>query len=165
MSLNKDSKKAVVANIEKVFNGAQTVVLAEYRGVTVNNMTIVRKKARKSNVYFHILKNTLARIAVKDTKFSPLVDKMYGSLVYSISEDPVAAAKVVHEFAKDNEIVKIVAGMCNEKVLDVNAVKMLASIPSREELLATTMGLMQQIPASFVRCINAIKEKKEAVSA
>ncbi|MCC2625138.1 MAG: ribosomal protein [Burkholderiales bacterium] len=165
MSLNLESKKTVVAGVSKTLNTAQTVVLAEYQGVTVAQMTALRANARKSDVYLHVLKNTLARIAVKDTKFAPLADKMSGQLVYAISEDAVAAAKVVNDFAKSNEALKIVAGQYNEKLLDVVEVKKLASIPSRNELLAQVMGVMQQIPASFVRVVAAIRDQKETAAA
>jgi large subunit ribosomal protein L10 len=165
MSLNLESKKTVVAGVSKTLNTAQTVVLAEYQGVTVEQMTALRANARKSEVYLHVLKNTLARIAVKDTKFAPLADKMSGQLVYAISEDAVAAAKVVNDFAKSNEALKIVAGQYNEKLLDVVEVKKLASIPSRNELLAMAMGVMQQIPASFVRVVAAIRDQKETAAA
>ncbi|MCC2644839.1 MAG: ribosomal protein [Burkholderiales bacterium] len=165
MSLNLESKKTVVAGVSTTLNTAQTVVIAEYQGVTVEQMTILRANARKSGVYLRVLKNTLARIAVKDTKFAPLADKMSGQLVYAMSEDAVAAAKIVNDFAKSNEALKIVAGQFNEKLLDVAQVKKLASIPSRDELLAQVMGVMQQIPASFVRVVAAIKDKKEAAAA
>jgi large subunit ribosomal protein L10 len=161
LSLNKESKKAVVAAVSETLKSAQTIVIAQYQGVTVEKMTAIRASARKANVYFHVLKNTLARKAVDSTQFAPLADKMVGQLVYSISEDPIAAAKIVSDFAKDNEAVKIIGGMYNDKLLDVAGVKQLAAIPSRDELLAMVMGVMQQIPASFVRCVAAIKEQKE----
>jgi len=164
LSLNLESKKTVVAGVSNTLNTAQTVVLAEYQGVTVEQMTALRASARKSDVYLRVLKNTLARIAVKDTKFAPLADKMSGQLVYAISEDAVAAARVVNDFAKSNEALKIVAGQYDEKLLNVAEVKKLASIPSRNELLAQVMGVMQQIPASFVRVVAAIRDQKEAAA-
>lgn len=165
MSLNLQNKQAIVAEVSKTLESAQTVVIAQYAGVTVETMTAVRAKARKANVYLHVVKNTLARKAVADTKFAPLADQMAGQLIYSVSEDPVAAAKIVNEFAKESDKVKIVAGMYNEKLLDATGVKQLAVIPSREELLAQVMGLMQQIPASFVRLVAAIKTQKEQEAA
>lgn len=164
MSLNLESKKTVVANVASTLKSAQTVVLAEYQGVTVSQMTVLRANARKSNVYLHVVKNTLARIAVQDTQFASLADKMSGQLVYAISDDAIAAAKVINDFAKDNNAMKIVAGQYNEQLLDVAGVKQLASIPSREELLAKVMGVMMEIPASFVRVIAAIRDQKEAAA-
>ena len=161
MSLNLEGKKAVVGEVSEILKSAQTLVVAQYSGVTVAKMTTVRSDARKSNVYLHVIKNTLVRKAVEGTKFAPLADKMSGQLVYSVSEDPIAAAKIINEFAKNNDAVKIIGGMYNEKLLDVAGVKQLASIPSRNELLAMCMGVMQQIPASFVRCVAAIRDQKE----
>lgn len=161
MSLNLESKKAVVADVIKVLKDAQTVVVAQYQGVTVDNMTLVRREARKAGVYLHVLKNTLARKAVAGSVFEPLAEKMSGPLVYAISADPVAAAKVIQDFAKANDAVKVVAGMYNDKLLDVAGVKQLASIPSRDELLSMLLGVMQQVPASFARVVAAIRDQKE----
>jgi large subunit ribosomal protein L10 len=161
LSLNLESKKAVVAKVAETLRSAQTIVIAQYQGATVEKMTTVRANARKANVYLHVVKNTLARKATEGTKFAPLADQMVGPLLYSVSEDPVAAAKIVSNFAKENAAVKIVAGMYNDKLLDVAGVNQLAAIPSRDELLAMVMGVMQQIPASFVRCLAAIKDQKE----
>lgn len=165
MSLNLESKKAVVAQVSEAVSKAQTVVVAEYAGVSVETLTAIRKEARENNVYLHVVKNTLARKAVEGTKFAPLAEKLTGQLIYGVSEDPIAAAKIINNFTKANDKVKIVAGMYNEKMLDVAAVKQLASIPSRDELLAQIMGVMQQIPASFVRLVAAIKDKKEQEAA
>ncbi len=165
MSLSLDSKKAIVAEVSNVLTNAQTVVIAQYQGVAVASMTTVRASARKSKVYLHVLKNTLARRAVTGTKFAPLSEKMTGQLVYSISDDPIAAAKVIHQFAKENGAVKIIAGMYNEQLLDETAVKTLASIPSRDELLAMVMSAIQQVPAKFVRCLAAIRDQKAASAA
>ncbi|RTK98666.1 MAG: 50S ribosomal protein L10 [Proteobacteria bacterium] len=165
MSLNLESKKVVVAQVSETISAAQTIVIAEYAGVTVEAMTAIRKEARAKGVYLHVIKNTLARKAVEGTKFAPLAEQMSGQLIYSVSEDPVAAAKIISDFAKANAKVNIVAGMYNEQLLDVAGVKQLASIPSRDELLAMVMGVMQQIPASFVRAVAALKDKKEQEAA
>ncbi len=165
MSLNLESKKAVVAEVVETLTNAQTVVIAEYAGVTVETMTSIRAQARQAGVFLHVVKNTLARKAVEGTKFAPLAEKMTGPLIYSISDDPIAAAKIISEFSKANGKVNIIAGMYNEKLLDVAGVKQLASIPSRDELLAMVMGVMQQIPASFVRLVAALKDKKEQEAA
>lgn len=161
MSSNLENKKTVVADVNKVLQDAATVVIAKYQGVTVGKMTAIRKEARQKNVYLHVLKNTLARKAVEGTVFAPLAEKMSGPLVYSVSTDPIAAAKVIDEFAKTNEAVKIVGGMFNDKLLDEADVKQLASIPGREELLSMLLGTMLQIPASFVRVVAAVRDQKE----
>ena len=92
MSLNLEEKKAVVAEVAGQVSGAQTIILAEYRGLAVSDMTVLRAKARAAGVYFRVLKNTLVRRAVVDTPFASLADQMIGPLVYGISDDPVAAA-------------------------------------------------------------------------
>ncbi len=161
MSLNLESKQAVVAQVSETIGSAQTIVIAEYSGVTVASMTAIRKEARKANVYLHVVKNTLARKAVEGTQFAPLAEQMVGQLIYGVSEDPVAAAKIIHDFARANDKVKVVAGMYNDKLLDAAMVKQLALIPSRDELLSQVMGVMQQIPASFVRVVAAIRDKQE----
>ena len=160
MSANLENKKQVVTQINQTISGATTVVLAQYQSVTVSQMTHVRSNARKANVYLHVLKNTLARRAVKGTTFEPLADKMSGPLIYSISADPVAAAKIIYDFAKTNEAVKIVAGMMGSKMLDAAAINKLAIIPSRVELLSTLLGMMKQIPAQLVRTLAAIRDQK-----
>ena len=161
MGLNLEMKQAVVAGVVEALENAQTVVIAQYQGVTVDKMTMVRKNARNSDVYLHVLKNTLARKAVTGTVFEPLAEKMSGQLIYSVSKDPVAAAKVINDFAKENEAVKIVAGMFNDKLLSVAEVKQLANTPSKDELLSMVMGVMLQVPASFVRVVAAIRDQKE----
>lgn len=165
MSLNLESKKVVVAQVSETISTAQTVVIAEYAGVTVDAMTAIRKEARAKGVFLHVVKNTLARKAVEGTKFAPLADKMTGQLIYSVSDDPVAAAKIISDFSKANAKVNIIAGMYNEQLLDTAGVKQLAAIPSREELLAMVMGVMQQVPASFVRAVAALRDKKEQEAA
>ncbi|MFZ2407389.1 MAG: 50S ribosomal protein L10, partial [Methylobacter sp.] len=118
MSLNLQEKQAVVAEVSAQVAQAQTIVLAEYRGITVSDITKLRANARKSGVYFHVLKNTLVRRAVQGTQFESLAEKMVGPLVYSISADAVAAAKVVYDFAKTNDKLVVKAGSYNGKVLD-----------------------------------------------
>jgi len=164
LSLNLENKKAVVAEVQSAIKGAETMVIAEYSGVTVEKLTTVRKRARESDVYLHVVKNTLARRAVQGTSFEILADKMKGQLIYSSSKDPVAAAKILNDFSKENEAVKLIAGAYNGALLDVAGVKKLASIPSKPELLAQVMGVMQQVPASFVRAVAAVRDQKEQVA-
>lgn len=164
LSLNLDNKKALVAEVKSAILSAETMVIASYSGVTVESLTAVRKKARKDNVYLHVVKNTLARRAVEGTSFEVLADKMSGQLIYGASTDPVAAAKILNDFSRENEAVKIVAGVYNGTLLDVAGVKKLASIPSKPELLSMVLGVMQQVPASFLRVLVAIKEQKETAA-
>ena len=173
MSLNLEEKKAVVAEVSEQVAKAQAIVLAEYRGMEVGDMTKLRAQARSSGVYLRVLKNTLVRRAVDGTPFSGLAGNMVGPLVFGISTDPVAAAKVLNEFAKTNDKFVIKAGAMPNQVMDANGVKALATMPSREELLAKLLGTMQapvakfvrtlnEVPTSFVRGLAAVRDQKQA---
>ena len=161
MSLNLDDKKAVVAEVSARVASAQTIVVAEYRGVPVTNLTVLRKKARESGVYLRVLKNTLVRRAVVGTSFESLADHMVGPLIYSVSTDPVAAAKVLNEFAKTNDKLVLKAGSYAGKVLDKAGVQALATIPSRDELIAMLMGVMQAPLSGFAGAVAALAKKRE----
>ncbi|KPC51463.1 50S ribosomal protein L10 [Amantichitinum ursilacus] len=160
MSLNLEDKKAVVAEIAAEVAKAQTLVVAEYRGIEVASMTRLRKQARESGVYLRVLKNTLARRAVEGTPFAGLADHMVGPLVYGLSEDPVAAAKVLNDFAKKDDKIVIKAGSYDGQVLDAAGVAALASIPSREELLSKLLYVMKAPVAGFARALAALAEKQ-----
>ena len=159
MSLNLDEKKAVVAEVSKQIENAQSIILAEYRGVDVGNMTSLRVKARNSGVYLKVLKNKLVKRAIEDTPFSLLSEDMVGPLVFGISDDPVSAAKVLNDFAKENDLFVIKSGAMPNEKMDVSAVKALASLPSRDELLAKLLGTMQAPIAKFVRTLNEVPSK------
>ena len=176
MGLNLDEKKAVVAEVSAQVAKAQGIVVAEYRGLEVGNMTDLRARARKSGVYLRVLKNTLARRAVAGTPFEKLADQMVGPLVYGISPDPVATAKVLNEFAKANEKLVIKAGAMPNSVISAKEVKALASMPSREQLIAQLLGTMQapvaqfvrtlnEVPARFVRTLAAVRDQKAKTGA
>jgi len=165
MSLNLEEKKAVVAEVSARIAEAQTLVVAEYRGVQVTSLTELRKKARESGVYLRVLKNTLVRRAVEGTPFAGLARHMVGPLIYSMSSDPVAAAKVLNDFAKTNDKLVLKAGSYAGKVLDAGAVKDLASIPSRDELLAKLLGVMQAPVAGFAGCLAALAQQREEAAA
>ena len=160
MSLNLDSKKQVVTEVAAQVAKSQTMVLAEYRGTSVAQLTKLRSDARAKGVYMRVLKNTLARRAVAGTPFEVVADKMVGPLIYSFSSDAVAAAKVVSDFAKGNEKFAIMAGAYGGKSLDKAGVQTLANIPSKEVLLAQLLGLMQSPISGLARVISAIAEKK-----
>ncbi|MBF1164682.1 50S ribosomal protein L10 [Dechloromonas agitata] len=161
MGLNLNDKKAVVAEVSAQVANAQTIAVAEYRGIEVGDLTVLRKKARESGVYLRVLKNTLVRRAVAGTPFAGLADQMVGPLIYSISADPVAAAKVLNDFAKTNDKLVLKAGSYAGKVLDKAGVQALASIPSREELLSKLLYVMQAPVAGFVRAVDALAKKRE----
>jgi large subunit ribosomal protein L10 len=159
LGLNLEEKKAVVAEVSAQVAGAQAIVVAEYRGLEVGQITALRANARKSGVYLRVLKNTLVRRAVAGTPFEGLQKSMVGPLIYGISKDPVAAAKTIHEFAKGNDKLVIKAGAMANYVMDANGVKALATMPSREELLSKLLGTMQAPIAQFVRTLNEVPTK------
>ena len=161
LSLNIDDKKAVVAEVSAQVANATTIVVAEYRGIEVADLTVLRAKARESGVYLRVLKNTLARRAVAGTQFADLAEQMSGPLIYSIGTDAVAPAKVLNDFAKTNEKLVLKAGSYSGKVLDQAAVKALASVPSREELLGKLLGVMQAPLAGFIGSVAALAKKRE----
>jgi large subunit ribosomal protein L10 len=159
LSLNLEQKKAVVVEVSEQVSTAQAIIVAEYRGLQVGEMTALRAQARKSGVYLRVLKNTLVRRAVEGTPFSGLANEMVGPLVFGISSDPVSAAKVLSDFAKANDKFIIKAGAMPNQVMDVKGVQALASLPSREELLAKLLGTMQAPVAKFVRTLNEVPTK------
>lgn len=172
MGLNLDEKKAVVAEVSTQVAKAQAIIIAEYRGLGVGNMTKLRAKARESGIYFRVLKNSLARRAINGTPFSGLSDHMIGPLAYGIGSDPVAAAKVLHEFSKGNDKFVIKAGAMPNLVMSSKEIASLAALPSRDELLSKLLGTMQapvanfvrtlnEVPARFVRGLAAVRDQKE----
>ncbi len=176
MGLDLEKKKAVVAEISAQVAKAKAIVVAEYRGLEVGHMTELRAKARKAGVYLRVLKNTLARRAVEGTPFAGLSQHIKGPLVYGISPDPVATAKVLNEFAKSNEKLVIRAGAMPNAVISAKEVTALATMPSREELLAKLLGTMQapiaqfvrtlnEVPSRFARTLAAIRDKQHAAGA
>ena len=160
MSLNRNEKAAVVTDVAAQVARSQTLALAEYRGLTVEHMNKLRVDARAKGVYLHVLKNTLARRAVAGTPFECAAEAMAGPLIYGFSEDAVAAAKVIADFAKGNDKLIVKAGAYAGKALDANGVKALAAIPSKEVLLAQLLGLMQSPISRLARVVAAIAEKK-----
>lgn len=160
MSLNRSEKEAVISEVTGLAAKAQTLVMAEYRGITVADMTKLRSTARSNGVALSVLKNTLARRAVAGSSFEVVSDQMTGPLIYGFSEDAVAAAKVVAEFAKTNTKLVIRGGAYGGKALDVEGVKQLASIPSKEVLLAQLLGLMQSPISRIARVMAALAEQK-----
>ena len=176
MSLNLEGKKEVVAEVSERLAKAQSVVLAEYRGLPVEQITVLRAQARASGVYLRVLKNTLARRAVQGTPFEKLADKMVGPLAYGISDDPVAAAKVLHLYAKGNDKLVIKGGAMPNYVMSAKDIGNLASLPGREQLLAMLLGTMQapiakfvqtlnEVPGRFVRTLAAVRDQKEKQAA
>ena len=160
MSLNRSEKEAVISDVTSLAAKAQTLVMAEYRGIAVADMTKLRASARSNGVSLSVLKNTLARRAVAGSPFEVVSDQMTGPLIYGFSVDAVAAAKVVADFAKTNDKLVIRGGAFAGKALDVNGVKQLASIPSREVLLAQLCGLLMSPISRAAVVLGALAAKR-----
>ena len=176
MGLNRSEKAVVIEEVAARVATAKSIVLAQYRGLEVQHITGLRSQARKSGVYLRVLKNSLARRAVADSPFKGLADQMVGPLIYGISDDPVAAAKVLSEFARSNDKLVVMGGSLPDSVIDAAGVKALATMPSRDELIAKLMGTMQapiakfvqtlnEVPSKFVRGLAAVRDQKEGASA
>jgi len=175
MSLTLEEKKAVVAEVSGKLTDAQAAMLAEYRGLSVAQMTVLRRKAHEGKVFLRVVKNTLARRAVEGTEFECLKDQMSGPLAFAVSADPVAAAKILSEFAKDNEALVIKAGAMGGKLMTVQQIQALALLPGREQLLAQLLGTMQapiqkfvqtlnEVPTKFVRALSAVRDAKASAA-
>ncbi|MDO5104015.1 MAG: 50S ribosomal protein L10 [Lautropia sp.] len=173
MALNRTEKAAVIEEVSAQVAQAGSIVIAEYRGLTVEKITQLRKQARESGVYLRVLKNTLVRRAVQGTPYEKLADQMVGPLIYGIAVDPVASAKLMAAFAKANDQLVIKGGAMPNVVMDIAGVQALATMPSREELLAKLLGTMQapvatfvrtlnEVPTKFVRGLAAVRDKQEA---
>ena len=156
MPLNLEDKKALVQEVAQVAAESQSVVAAEYRGITVSQMTELRAKAREQGVYMRVVKNTLARRAVAGTSFEAIGPKLKGPLVLAFSkDDPGAAARVVKEFAKTND--KLVASLVSlgGQVLPGSELERVASLPTREQALSIFLGTLKAPIEKFVRTLAA----------
>jgi large subunit ribosomal protein L10 len=176
MALNLEDKKALVAEVAEVAAKAQSVVAAEYRGLTVSQMTELRAKARKQGVYMRVVKNTLARKALAGTSFEAVGPKLKGPLVLAFSkDDPGAAARVVKDFAKANE--KLVATLVSlgGQVLPPQDLEAVASLPTREQALSMLLGTIKApsqklvstiaaVPSKLVRTLAAVRDQKQAAA-
>ncbi|MBT8114517.1 MAG: 50S ribosomal protein L10 [Arenicella sp.] len=173
MSLNLDQKKQVVEDVSAVVGSSQAAIVAEYRGLTVEQMKVLRREAHDNNVFVRVVKNSLLRRAVEDTDFACLNEHLVGPLAFAASEDPVAVAKVINKYAKEYDALEIKAGSMSGSLLSDGDIKALAQLPSREELLAKLMGTMQapvskfvqtlnEVPTKFARGLAAVRDAKEA---
>jgi large subunit ribosomal protein L10 len=160
LSLNRNEKAAVIEGVSAQAAKSQTLAIAEYRGLTVENLNKLRVDARSKGVYLHVLKNSLARRAVAGTPFEVASESMVGPLIYGFSEDAVAAAKVIADFAKSNDKLVIKAGAHAGKALDVNGVKALAAIPSKEVLLSQIAGLLMSPVQRAAAVLAALAKQK-----
>ena len=174
MALNFEQKKAVVAEVADVANKALAAVAAEYRGLTVEEMTDLRAKARETGVYLKVAKNTLVRRAVEGTEYECMQESLTGPLLLAFSmEDPGAAARLVKEYSKDHDelITKLVA--VGGKLYDASELERLSSLPTYDQAIAILMGVMKapiekfvrtlaEPHAKLVRTVAAVRDAKEA---
>lgn len=169
-----EDKQTIVDQLHEKFAKNEIVILTDYKGLTVEAVSDLRRKLREAGVEYKVVKNTLLRRAAEGTDVAPMIDHFKGPSAVAISyEDPVAPAKVLTDFAKQNKKLEIQAGVMKGKMLDVDGIKALSLLPSREEMLSRLLATMQAVPQSFVRVLaevprsfvnvlNAIKEEKEA---
>ena len=173
MSLSREKKAAVVSEVSVALSDAQAAILANYRGLTVAQISQLRREARNSGVDVRVVKNTLARLSVSGSLFDCLSDHFVGPLLVSSSRDPVAVAKVVSEFAKTHDEFEISVGSMNGQLIDSEAIQKLASLASRDELLAQLAATLlaplgslartlNEIPTKFVRAVSVVRDNEEA---
>ncbi len=174
MALNLEDKKAIVAEVNQAATGALSAVIANYRGLTVSQMTELRKQARAQGVYLKVVRNTLARIAVRGTEFECLHDAMVGPTILALSiEDPGAAARLIKEYAKTNDKLEVKALAVGGIAYGAAEIDRLATLPTREQALGMLAGVLQapiskfartlnEVPSQIARVLAAVKDQKAA---
>ncbi len=164
MALNLEGKKAIVAEVQEAAKVAKSAVTADSRGVTVNDITALRKEAREAGVWMKVVRNTLARRAVQGTDYECLSESLTGPTLIAFSnEHPGAAARIFEDFAKKNENFELKSGAFEGDVVDVS---MLAKLPTYEEALARLMSAMKEASAGkLVRTIAAVRDQKQEEAA
>lgn len=177
MALRLEDKKLIVADLSEQAADALSAVVADYRGLTVTEMTELRKQAREMAVYLRVTRNTLAKRAVQGTEFECLNDALVGPTLIALSkEDPGAAARLFKEFAKEHEKLEVKALAIGGKAYGAEDIDVLAKLPTREQALSTVAQLLQapatklvrtlnEVPGKLVRTLAAIKEQKEQSAA
>ncbi len=173
-ALNLEEKKVFIKDLKERLDKSCVVILTDYKGLNVDAMTQLRARLREAQIEYQVIKNTMLRLASDGTDVENIRDSFVGPSAIALSyDDPVAPAKILTEFAKDNDKLEIKAGVMNGKVLDLAAIKALSDLPSREQLLATVLAAMNAVPTSLVRALSdvprrmvnvlqAIKDQKEA---
>jgi len=173
MALTLEEKKAVVAEVSEVAKRALSAVAAEYIGVTVEEMTVLRVKAREDNVYLRVVKNTLARRALENTDFECMSERLTGPLILAFSqEDPGAAARVTKDFAKGNDRFEVTMLSVGGQLLEPSDIDKLAKLPTRDQAISLLMAVMlapaekfvrtlNEVPGKLVRTVAAIRDQKQ----
>lgn len=174
MALNLEDKKAIVAEVNEAASGALSAVIADYRGLTVSEMTELRKQAREQKVYLRVVRNTLARRAVEGTEFECLAESLVGPTILAFSmEDPGAAARIIKEYAKGHDDLEVKALAVGGTLYGASEIDRLAKLPTREQALGQLAGLLQapiakfartlnEVPSGFARVLAAVKDQKAA---
>lgn len=174
MALRLEDKKAIVAEVNEVASGALSAVIADYRGLSVSQMTELRKQAREQGVYLKVVRNTLARIAVEGTEFECLKETLVGPTILALSiEDPGAAARMIKDYAKENEKLEVKALAVGGVVYGANEIDRLAKLPTRDQALGMLAGVLQapitkfartlnDVPGKIARVVAAVKDQKAA---
>ena len=169
-----EKKQIITEDLHERFSKSAIVVVADYKGLDVSAMNALRRKLREEDIEFQVAKNTLLIRAAKDTEVALIEDYFKGPSAVALSyTDPVAPAKILAQFAKDNQKLEIKGGVLKNKVLDVDAIKALAKLPSREVLLGQLLAVLNEVPTAFVRTLaeiprsllnvlTAIRDQKEA---
>ncbi len=155
MGMSREQKEVEIKNLNERFSNDETMVVTHYSGLTVGELEGLRGDLRKEGASFKVTKNSLAKIAIKGTKFEGASDLFSGPVGIATSEDPVAAAKVAHAFAKGNDKLIILGGAFGEKVLDVKGIEALAKMPSLDEVRATIAGLIMAPASNIASAITA----------
>ena len=158
--MNREEKTQLLAELNELFNTAETIVVSHYKGLTVEEVSQLRDNIRKVGAGFRVTKNRITRLALKGTKFESLADLFVGPTAIAFANDPISACKACVEFAKTNEKLLVIGGGMGTGVLSVEDIKRLASIPSMDELRAKIIGLLQAPGAQLARVTKAYSEKE-----
>lgn len=174
MALRLEEKQAIVSEVMQVANNAHSAIAAEYRGITVSDLTELRANARKEGVYLKVVKNTLARLALEGTPYECMREGLVGPLMLAFSqEDPGSAARIVKDFAKDNDLLAVKMISIGGELLDASELAKLASLPNKEQAISLLMAVMKAPIEKFVRTLNephaklvrtvaAVRDQKQA---
>ena len=177
MPLNLEDKRAIVVSVNAAASEALSAVVADYRGLSVAEMTNLRLKARETGVYLKVVRNTLAKRAVAGTDYECLIDSLVGPTVLAFSQDdPGAAARLIKDFAKDHDALEVKALAVGGVAYEAKDIDVLAKLPTRDEAIAQLMSVMQapvakfvrtlnEVPGKFVRTMAAVKDKKQQEAA
>ncbi len=177
MPLNLEDKRAIVVSVNAAAAEALSAVVADYRGLSVSEMTALRVKARETGVYLKVVRNTLAKRAVEGTEYECLSDSLVGPTILAFSQaDPGAAARLIKDFAKDHDALEVKALAVGGVAYEAKDINVLAKLPTRDEALAQLMSVMQapvakfvrtlnEVPGKFVRTVAAVKDKKQQEAA